>query len=223
MKKAYALANKLLGDIPKVTPSSKTVGDLAQFLVTTKTSEEDLINNAATLPLPNSVVEYFQGALGPPPGGYPEPFRTNVLKGRTLKDGRDRFEGRPGSELPPYDFEAATKNLKEAFGDKRIGHKEVLSHALYPQVFKDYLAFEKTYGKIDKLPTHLFLRPMEVGEESHLHLAPGKDYYIKLDNIDQFDEVSIPVVHASIQPACEQRLTYSMFTIPLCRTLELVR
>lgn len=191
VKKAYALANKLLGDIPKVTPSSKTVGDLAQFIVTTKTSEEDLINNAATLPLPNSVVEYFQGALGPPPFGYPEPFRTNVLKGRTLKDGRDRFEGRPGSELPPYDFEAATKNLKEAYGDKRIGHKEVLSHALYPQVFKDYLAFEKTYGKIDKLPTHLFLRPMEVGEESHLHLAPGKDYYIKLDNIDQFDEVSI--------------------------------
>ena len=76
VKKAYALANKLLGDIPKVTPSSKTVGDLAQFMVQTKISEEELVDGAATLPLPNSVVEYMQGALGPPPGGYPEPFRT---------------------------------------------------------------------------------------------------------------------------------------------------
>ncbi|KAL7536959.1 hypothetical protein ACHAXR_008024, partial [Thalassiosira sp. AJA248-18] len=188
VKKAYALANKLLGDIPKVTPSSKTVGDLAQFITTTKISEEELIKDAATLPLPNSVVEYMQGALGPPPGGFPEPFRTNVLKGRPLKDGREKFEGRPGSELPSYDFESAEKNLKEAFGANRITHKEVLSHALYPDVFKKYLAFEKTYGKIDKLPTHMFLRPMEAGEESLLHLGSGKDYYIRLDNIDGFDE-----------------------------------
>lgn len=191
VKKAYALANKLLGDIPKVTPSSKTVGDLAQFIVTTKISEEELVNNAATLPLPNSVVEYMQGALGPPPGGFPEPFRTNVLKGRALKDGRDRFEGRPGSELPSYDFEAATATLREAYGNNRITNKEALSHALYPAVFKDFIAFEKTYGKIDKLPTHLFLRPMAVGEESHLHLGPGKDYYIRLDNIDEFDKVGV--------------------------------
>lgn len=188
VKKAYALANKLLGDIPKVTPSSKTVGDLAQFIVTTKVSKEELVNNAATLSLPSSVVEYMQGALGPPPGGFPEPFRSNVLKGRTLKDGRDRFEGRPGSELPAYDFDAAEKTLKEAYGNKRITRKEVLSHALYPQVFKDYLGFEKKYGKIDTLPTHLFLRPLAVGEESHLHLGPGKDYYIRLDHIDDFDE-----------------------------------
>ena len=188
VKKAYALANKLLGDIPKVTPSSKTVGDLAQFIVGLKISPEELVDQAATLPLPNRVVEYMQGALGPPPGGYPEPFRTNVLNGRPLKDGRPCFEGRPGSELPDYDFQAAEESLKEAYGDSRISFKEVLSHALYPQVFKDYLAFEKTYGRIDKLPTHMFLRPMAVGEEAHLHLGPGKDYYIRLAAIDQFDK-----------------------------------
>ena len=188
--KAYATANRLLGDIPKVTPSSKTVGDLAQFIVTTKTSEEDLVNNASTLPLPNSVVEYMQGALGPPPGGYPEPFRSNVLKGRLMEDGRDRFHGRPGSELPSYDFESATKILKESYGEKRITRKEVLSHALYPKVFKQYLEFEKKYGNIEKLPTHIFLRPMAVGEESLMNLGRGKDFYIKLENIDKFDEVS---------------------------------
>mmetsp|Transcript_8219 Transcript_8219/g.17509 ORF Transcript_8219/g.17509 Transcript_8219/m.17509 type:complete len:1267 (-) Transcript_8219:28-3828(-) len=188
VKKAYALANKLLGDIPKVTPSSKTVGDLAQFIVGLKISEEELIENAANLPLPNSVVEYFQGALGPPPGGFPEPFRTNVLKGRPLKDGRPCFEGRPGAELPPYDFETAEKDLKEAYGDQRITFKEVLSHALYPQVFKDYLAFEKEYGTIETLPTHVFLRPMQVGEENLVNLGPGKDYYIRLANIDGFNK-----------------------------------
>lgn len=112
----------------------------------------------------------------------------NVLKGRKLKDGRDKFEGRPGSELPSYDFEASEKMLKEAFGEKRITHKEVLSHALYPTVFKEYLAFEQTYGRIDKLPTHLFLRPMAVGEETLLHLGNGRDFYIRLDHIDEFDK-----------------------------------
>eukprot|EP00957_Ditylum_brightwellii_P128882 9831255-Ditylum_brightwellii.AAC.1 len=95
VKNAYALANKLMGDIPKVTPSSKAVGDLAQFIVGMKLSSDNLIENASTLSLPNSVVEYFQGALGPPPGGFPEPFRSNVLKGRPLADGRPCFEGRP--------------------------------------------------------------------------------------------------------------------------------
>jgi pyruvate carboxylase len=188
VKKAYALANKLLGDIPKVTPSSKVVGDLAQFIVGMKISEEELIANAATLPIPGSVVEYFQGALGPPPGGFPEPFRTNVLKGRPLEDGRPCFEGRPGAELPDYDFKEAEKNLKEAYGDARIGFKEVLSHAMYPKVFKEFIAHEKQYGSIDKLPTHLFLRPMAVGEESQLHLGKGKDYYIRLASIDSLDE-----------------------------------
>ena len=160
VKKAYSAANKLLGDIPKVTPSSKVVGDLAQFcvgmvrmslflqhsncvrpeqllivdissvqtkLLSQNLSEDDLVANAATLPIPGSVVEYFQGALGPPPGGFPLKFRANVLKGR---DG-PCFSGRPGAELPDYDFQGATKNLKEAYGDARISFKEVLSHGKF--------------------------------------------------------------------------------------------
>ena len=191
VKKAYQMANTMLGDIPKVTPSSKVVGDLAQFIVGLKISDpEELVLNASNLPLPQSVVEYFQGALGPPPGGFPEPFRTNVLKGRPLKDGRAMFVGRPGAELPPYDFHAAAASLKEAYGNTRITFKEVLSHALYPKVFKEFMEFEKTYGKgiIEKMPTHLFLRPLSEGEETHLHLGPGKDYYIRLSSIDEFNK-----------------------------------
>ena len=102
----------MLGDIPKVTPSSKVVGDLAQFLVTTKVSEDDLVDNAATLPLPNSVVQYMQGALGCPPGDFPEPFRSNVLKGRPFADGRDRVQ--IATEIDAYNAakEAITKAHK---------------------------------------------------------------------------------------------------------------
>lgn len=101
IKTAYATANKLLGDIPKVTPSSKVVGDLAQFMVAQGLSGDDLIEQATSLPLPNSVIEYFQGYLGPPPGGFPEPLRSRVLEGRTLPDGSKCFEGRPGVDLDP--------------------------------------------------------------------------------------------------------------------------
>mmetsp|Transcript_17 Transcript_17/g.30 ORF Transcript_17/g.30 Transcript_17/m.30 type:complete len:1213 (+) Transcript_17:326-3964(+) len=188
VKNAYALANELLGDIPKVTPSSKVVGDLAQFLVTTKVTAEEFVEQASTLSIPSSVVEYFQGALGQPPGGFPEPLRTNILKGRSLSNGKTSFEGRPGAELPDYDFEASEHALKEAYGASRIGHKEVLSHALYPKVFKEWMAFEQQYGEIDLLPTHLFFRPLKVGEETLLSMGPGKDYYVRLAAIDDFDE-----------------------------------
>ena len=102
------------------------------------------------------------GGFPEPPGGFPEPFRTNVLTGRPLKDGRAMFEGRPGAELKPYDFTAAEAKLKKAYGNSRITKKEVLSHALYPKVFKDFMESETTYGKgiIEKLPTHLFLGPI---------------------------------------------------------------
>lgn len=187
VKTAYSVANKLLGDIPKVTPSSKVVGDLAQFLVSMKLSSEELVENAATLSIPTSVVEYFQGALGPPPGGFPEPLRSNVLQGRSLPDGRQCFKGRPGAELPDYDFEQAEIDLKEAYGDARITFRDVLSHALYPDVFKKWMAHERIYGAIDKLPTNVFLRPMKVGEEVLLSIEPGKDYYVRLAAIDEYD------------------------------------
>ena len=86
IKKAYSQANELLGDIPKVTPSSKVVGDLAQFMVSQGLSPSDVLEQAGNLPLPNSVVEYFQGCLGSPPGGFPEPLRSRVLEGKSLPD-----------------------------------------------------------------------------------------------------------------------------------------
>jgi len=190
IKAAYAAANKLLGDIPKVTPSSKVVGDLAQFMVAQRLSPQDVVEQATLLPLPNSVVEYFQGYLGPPPGGFPEPLRSRVLEGRSLPDGRPCFDGRPGAELEPYDFDKATGELQAVYGEDRITHKDVLSHALYPDVFKDWLVFENVYGPMDPLPTHVFLRPMKVNDEVSFAVEKGRRVFLKLASISDVEPTS---------------------------------
>merc|ERR1719375_1944072 len=105
VKKAYASANKLLGDIVKVTPSSKVVGDLAQFMVTNGLDEKAVREQADTLSFPGSVVEYFQGAIGIPHGGLPQPLGAQVVKTLPV------FSGRPGAELPPLDLDEAMADL----------------------------------------------------------------------------------------------------------------
>ena len=96
-----------------------------------------------------------------PPGGFPEPMRTNTLKGRTLPDGRECYEGRPGAELGDYNLEEATELLRKAYGAK-IRNQDVMSYAMYPEVFKDYQEHNILYGDMGKLPTHIFLNPMKV-------------------------------------------------------------
>ena len=140
VKKAYATANRLLGDIIKVTPSSKVTGDLAQFIVANDLTEQEVIDKAETLSFPKSVIEYFQGFLGIPPFGFPEPLRSRVLKGRTIEgyDQLQSFEGRPGAQLEPYDFGAARKKLTEKWDvDGGLGDVDVMSHVMYPNVFND--------------------------------------------------------------------------------------
>merc|ERR1711965_844105 len=110
VKKAYASANELLGDIVKVTPSSKVVGDLAQFMVTNKLDAKAVREQADTLSFPLSVVEYFQGAIGIPHGGFPQPMQQQVVKDLPV------FAGRPGAELPPLDLDAALADLKAKYG-----------------------------------------------------------------------------------------------------------
>jgi pyruvate carboxylase len=190
IKKAYSQANELLGDIPKVTPSSKVVGDLAQFMVSQGLSPSDVLEQAGNLPLPNSVVEYFQGCLGSPPGGFPEPLRSRVLEGKSLPDGRLCFDERPGAQLEPYDFDEATQQLQSVYGVERITFKDVLSHALYPEVFREWLLYEEIYGPMDPLPTHVFLRPMQVNDEVNFAVEKGRRIFLKLASISDVDPSS---------------------------------
>ena len=180
IKKAYATANQLLGDIVKVTPSSKVAGDLAQFMVQNKLSREDVEEQASTLSFPQSVIEYFQGYLGIPHHGFPEPLRTKILQGKTLPNGKTMFEGRPGEELPVYNFEQARITLQEKFGSFNINETDVLSHAIYPAVFDDYMKFQESYGSMQALDTRTFLSGLQPGEEMELELEHGKTIYLKL-------------------------------------------
>jgi len=179
IKRKYAEANKVLGDIPKVTPSSKVVGDLAQFMVAQNLSPQQVEDQAETLAFPESVIQFLRGEIGIPPGGFPEPLRSKVLNSRGLEG----IEGRPGASLPDYDFEEAEKLLKEKFGAKFITDKDVLSHALYPNVFSEWKEFESIYGEVSKLPTDLFLSPMKEGDEVEFELSRGRRVITKLVSI----------------------------------------
>ncbi|XP_054151115.1 pyruvate carboxylase, mitochondrial [Melozone crissalis] len=172
VKKAYTEANKLLGDLIKVTPTSKVVGDLAQFMVQNALSREEVEARADELSFPLSVVEFLQGHIGVPPGGFPEPFRSKVLKDLP------RVEGRPGASLPPLDFEALGRELGARLGAPP-SPEELLSAALYPKVFEEFHSFRSTFGPVACLGTRLFLEGPTVAEEFEVELERGKTLHIK--------------------------------------------
>jgi len=172
----------LCGDIVKVTPSSKVVGDLAQFMVSNKLDADGFVSKADTLSLPTSVVEYFQGIIGQPPGGFPEPLRTKIVKSLP------KIEGRPGASMAPFDFDELRAKLEKEHGpaegtndpSEPITETDVLTAALYPNVFKDYRKFIHENGDVSILPTPYFLAPLDIGEELALDIEMGKTLFIKL-------------------------------------------
>nr|WRH23597.1 pyruvate carboxylase [Naematelia aurantialba] len=173
IKKKYIEANQLCGDIIKVTPSSKVVGDFAQFMVSNQLSKQDVIDKAATLDFPSSVVEFFQGYLGQPYGGFPEPLRTNIIRDKP------RIDGRPGVGMKPLDFKKIKSELREKFG-QHITDYDVSSYCMYPKVFEEYQGFVEKYGDLSVVPTRYFLAKPEVGEELTISIEQGKTLTIKL-------------------------------------------
>ncbi|XP_067400171.1 pyruvate carboxylase, mitochondrial [Emydura macquarii macquarii] len=173
VKKAYVEANKLLGDLIKVTPSSKIVGDLAQFMVQNSLSRQEVEAMADELSFPLSVVEFLQGFIGIPYGGFPEPFRSKVLKDLP------RIEGRPGASLPPLDFQQLEKELRARHQEEEITPEDVLSAAMYPKVFDEFKEFTATFGPVECLNTRLFLEGPKIAEEFEVELERGKTLHIK--------------------------------------------
>ncbi|XP_038587276.1 pyruvate carboxylase, mitochondrial isoform X2 [Micropterus salmoides] len=172
VKKAYAEANKILGDLIKVTPSSKIVGDLAQFMVQNNLTRAEVEERADELSFPLSVVEFLQGYIGIPHGGFPEPFRSKVLKSLV------RIEGRPGASLPALDFKALEEGLRAAHSDE-ITPEDVMSAAMYPKVFQEFKEFTANFGPVDCLSTRLFLDGPKIAEEFEVELERGKTLHIK--------------------------------------------
>ena len=171
-KKAYEQANDLLGDIVKVTPTSKVVGDLAQFMVSNKLSYDDVLAKAEELDFPGSVLEFFEGLMGQPYGGFPEPLRTKALRGRR------KLDKRPGLFLEPIDFAKVKKELTEKYGGAT--ECDLASYIMYPKVFDEYRKFVDKYGDLSVLDTRFFLAKPEIGEEFHVELEKGKVLILKM-------------------------------------------
>ncbi|EXJ79355.1 pyruvate carboxylase [Capronia epimyces CBS 606.96] len=181
-KKAYEQANALLGDIVKVTPTSKVVGDLAQFMVSNKLSYDDVIAKAKDLDFPESVLEFFEGYMGQPYGGFPEPLRTDALRGRR------KMDKRPGLYLDPIDFAKIRKELKEKYNT--VSETDVASYVMYPKVFEDYRKFVDKYGDLSVLSTKYFLNKPDIGEEFYVELEKGKVLILKLLAIGPLSETT---------------------------------
>jgi len=184
VKKAYADANQLLGDIVKVTPSSKTCGDLAQFMVTNNLSVDDVRRDAAHLNFPQSVIEFFQGSLGIPKGGFPEPFRQDVLKSA---NNPPTFQGRPGAELPPIDFEQLRLELQAKHNLTHLPDTDLMSAVMYPKVYDEFVQHVQEYGDVSILPTRAFIEPLEPHDEIDVTIERGKHLIFKLTGVGGLD------------------------------------
>jgi pyruvate carboxylase len=168
----YAEVNRMFGDIVKVTPTSKVVGDMALFMVANNLSADDVVNGPRELAFPESVVEFFEGRLGEPPFGFPQKLQQRVLRGRTP------MTGRPGASLPPADFAATRAGLEKQLG-RTVNDQEVVTQLLYPRVFPEFAAHEARYSDLSVLPTAVFFFGMETGEEVSIDIERGKTLIIK--------------------------------------------
>ena len=180
---AYASANQLLGDIVKVTPSSKVVGDLALFMVTNNLSPADLVNPRAPLSYPRSVVEMLQGMLGEPEGGWPKPLQEAVLKSARVT----AIDGRPGATMPAADFKAAAAELTDKMNETP-GDEDVLSYVLYPEVFLQFAEHRKQYGDTSVIPTPNFFYGLQPGEEIAVEIEKGKTLIIRFLTVSEVRE-----------------------------------
>jgi pyruvate carboxylase len=174
------VANELLGDIVKVTPSSKVCGDFASWIVSNKLSAQDVLDRADQLDFPGSVLEFFEGLMGQPYGGFPEPLRTKALRGRR------KLDKRPGLYLEPMDLVKIKNEIREKFG--AATECDVASYAMYPKVFEEYRKFVAKFGDLSVLPTRYFLARPEIGEEFHVELEKGKVLILKLLAIGPLSE-----------------------------------
>ena len=181
VKEMYKAVNEMLGDIVKVTPSSKAVGDMAIFMVQNELTPENIYEKAANMDFPDSIVSYFEGMMGQPEGGFPEKLQKLVLHGK------EPITCRPGELLPDEDFDAIKKDLKEKYGLEGT-EKEALSYALYPKVFEDYLKSLEKDGNFRLMGSDIFFHGLAEGETCEVKIAEGKELVVRLSDIRETDE-----------------------------------
>ena len=181
VKTTFADVNQLFGDIVKVTPSSKVVGDMALFLVSNNLTTADVLEKGAALNFPESVRELFRGDIGQPEGGWPQDVQRVILKDEVP------FTDRPNEHLAPIDFDVEWQQFEEKFG-QRGKFTDVLSWLLYPKVFEQYWAHQQEFGDVSVVPTPVFYYGLQPGAETIIEIARGKSIIVSLQSIGPVNE-----------------------------------
>ncbi|MFV2033611.1 MAG: pyruvate carboxylase, partial [Halocynthiibacter sp.] len=178
----YADVNRMFGDIVKVTPSSKVVGDMALMMVSQGLSRADVEDPSTDVAFPESVVEMMRGNLGQPPGGFPAGISARILKGEAPDTTR------PGARLAPVDLEAARARLSSELDGFSVDDEDLNGYLMYPKVFLDYMGRHRTYGPVRTLPTRTFFYGMSPGQEITPEIDPGKTLEIRLQAVGAANE-----------------------------------
>jgi pyruvate carboxylase len=173
VSRAYADVNQLFGDIVKVTPTSKVVGDMALFMVANDLSPQDVADPAREIAFPESVVSLFKGELGRPPEGFPEALSDKILQGKKP------MTERPGKGLAAVDLDAERLVAEKTVG-RQVNDQDLASWLMYPKVFTDYCAHHSKYGDVSQLPTPVFFNGMAAGDEVSVSIDAGKTLVIRL-------------------------------------------
>jgi pyruvate carboxylase len=187
VKKNYALVNHMFGDLVKVTPSSKVVGDMALYMTSNNLTPDDIFEKGHTLSFPDSVVDLFRGELGQPVGGFPEKLSKIILKGEKP------FTDKPNKHLEPIDFNKEMEAFKKKF-DGHDDEADLLAFLLYPKVYEDFYKHQQKYGEVGYIPTLAFFYGMKNGEEILVEISEGKTIIIKLLYISEPNEEGLRTV-----------------------------
>jgi pyruvate carboxylase len=187
VKKNYAVVNRMFGNIVKVTPSSKVVGDMAIFMTSNKLTEQDVLERGHSLSFPESVVNLMKGDLGQAPGGFPQKLQETVLKGQ------EPYKDKPNAHLEPVNFDKEFAQFQQRFG-LETSFLDFLSFQLYPKVFESFCHHRKLYGNVLSLPTPVFFYGLRHGEDTLVEIDEGKNIIIKLLYISEPDEEGMRMV-----------------------------
>jgi len=177
--KMYAEVNAMFGDIVKVTPSSKVVGDMALMMVAQGLTPADVLDEGKEVAFPDSVVDMMKGNLGQPPGGWPEAIQRKVLKGEAA------FTDRPGLHADPVDLEATRAELSKTLEGYTVGDDDLAGYLMYPKVFLDYMGRHRKYGPVRTLPTPVYFYGMQPGEQIEVEIDPGKTLEVRLQTLGE--------------------------------------
>lgn len=211
----FVTVNQMLGDIVKVTPSSKMVGDLAIFMVQNDLTAENIVEKGEALAFPDSVVSYFKGMMGQPAWGFPKDLQKVVLKGE------EPITCRPGDLLEPIDFDAVKDRIKEFKKDEEITDRDLVSWVMFPKVVEDFYKKRKEYGYITRLGSHVFFHGLAEGETNKVNIEDGKTLVIKYLGKGDLHEDGTRTVHFELNGSLryvdvvDNTASKSVVTVPM--------